>query len=314
MNYFDFWRSSSFITRAVVLLVLAHLIIGGFVHAYWMKTANEQVLRAYFDYEGVPIFLLLAGLQTTFAVRVFRDFSSHSPLGSAWQYIMLGSVCYLGGAIFKHLLAVNSAINPALLLPFAATDERRALFSMVGTVLGGPIMMVLLGTGLYMAIRTYRRLGILSKLKTIDIALIGTSLLYSIIVIIGVILAVRTHPERVTAEQALTWPGDYLLTLLMLEAVFLRRAALEAGWGFVSKVWGTFVAAIFLTSFCSLMNWLTAYSVFTWTQTAFVWYLWYPAAAAFALAPTFQWEAMRTARLRLSKPVEELGLAAFPGR
>jgi len=314
MKRFDFWHSSSLLTRSVFVIVLAHLIVGAFVHAYWINTANDHVLRAYFDYEGVLIFLLLGAMQTTFAVLVFRGFSSHSPLGSAWQYIMLASICYLAGTIFKHLLAVNSAINPATLLPFAATEQTRALFGVVGTVLGGPVMMVLLGTGLYMAIRTYRQLGILSKLKSVDIVLIGASLLYSIIVIVGIVLAVRTHPESVTAQQAMTWPGDYLLSLLMLEAVFLRRAAIEAGWGFVSRIWGAFVAGIFLTSFCSLMNWLTAYGVLTWTQTAFVWYLWYPAAAAFALAPTFQWEAMRTARLRLSKPIEELGLPALPGQ
>ena len=62
------------------------------------------------------------------------------------------------------------------------------------------------------------------------------------------------------------------------------------------------------------MNWLTAYGIFTWTQTAFVWYLWYPALAAFALAPVYQWEAMRTAQLRLAMPVGELGLSVISKR
>jgi hypothetical protein len=58
------------------------------------------------------------------------------------------------------------------------------------------------------------------------------------------------------------------------------------------------------------MNWITAYGVVNWTYTSFVWYLWYPASAAFALAPALQWEATRTAHLRLSKRVEELELPA----
>lgn len=314
MNYFDFWRSSSLISRSVLVIVLAHLVVGVGVHAYWMNTGHEQALRAYFDYEGVPLFLLLGGLQATFAILVFRDFSSRSPLGSAWRYIMLASICYFAGTVLKQWLAANTEINPALYRPFEVTEQTRILFGMVGTVLGGPIMMVLLGSGLYMAIRTYRQLGMLGKLKAVDLMLIGASLIYAVVVICGVVLAVRSHPEGVTAQQALTWPGDYLLSILLIEAVFLRRASVEAGWGYVSRIWGAFVAGIFITSFCSLMNWLTAYGILTWTQTAFVWYLWYPAAAAFALAPTFQWEAMRTARLRLSKPVEELGLPALPGR
>jgi hypothetical protein len=82
------------------------------------------------------------------------------------------------------------------------------------------------------------------------------------------------------------------------------------GWGYVSKVWGAFAAGIFLTSLCSLLNWLTAYGLVDWKQTAFVWYLWYPASAAFALAPAYQWEALRTAEARLADRGEEAELTA----
>ena len=54
----------------------------------------------------------------------------------------------------------------------------------------------------------------------------------------------------------------------------------------------------------------SAIHIFTWQQTSFVWHLWYPASAAFALAPAYQWEAVRTAQLRLRKQVEDLNLSA----
>jgi hypothetical protein len=311
MNHFALRHASSFVARSILVIVIAHLIVGVCVHAYWSATSNEQVLRGYFDYEGIVVFLLFGVLQAYFAIRVFGNFSSHQPLGLAWQYIMLASVCNFIGIVFKHLLAANTAINPAMYTAFGASNQTRQLFGNIGTVLGGPIQMILLGTGLYMAIRAYRQFGMLTRLKALDVVLIGASLLYAIIVIGGVVVAVRSHPDAVTIERGLTWPGDYLISLLLLEAVFLRRAASEMGWGYVSKIWGALVTGIFLTSFCSLMNWLTAYGVFTWTQTAFVWYLWYPASAAFALAPVYQWEAMRTARMRLAKPVDELGLPAI---
>jgi hypothetical protein len=311
MNEFNLRHASSFVARSIMVIVIAHLIVGACVHAYWSATSNEQVLRHYFDYEGVLVFLLFGALQAAFAIMVFRNFSSHQPLGLAWQYIMLASVCNFIGTIFRHLLATNSAINPAMYAEFGASNETRQLFGNIGTVLGGPIQMILLGAGLYMAIRAYRQFGMLTRLKALDIVLIGASLVYSIIVIFGVIVAVKNNPGAVTIERGLTWPGDYLMSLLLLEAVFLRRAASEMGWGYVSKIWGALVTGIFLISFCSLMNWLTAYGVFTWTQTAFVWYLWYPASAAFALAPVYQWEAMRTAQMRLAKPVDELGLPAI---
>lgn len=309
MTLFNFQRPSSFITRLILGVVTVHLMIGAFVHVYWTATANQEVLRLYFDYEGALVFLLFAALQVFFAVYAYREFSSHQGLGPAWLYIMLASICTFTGTVFRHLLAVDSAINPFTYGTLGGNDQLRFLFGNIGTVIGGPIQMILLGTGLYMALRVYRQFGMLAKLKAIDIALIGGAMLYSVIVIFGVVQAVRNNFSAVTVEHALTWPGDYLLSLLLLEAVFLRRSASEMGWGYVSKVWEAFVAGIFITSFCSLLNWLTAYGVFSWTHTAFVWYLWYPASAAFALAPAYQWEAMRTAQSRLAKRVDELELS-----
>jgi hypothetical protein len=305
MNFLRFWDQSSFITRLILGVVTVHLIIGAGVHLYWTASGSGQVLRLYFDYEGVAAFLLFGALQVFCAVAAYREFS-HQPLGAAWLYIMLASICYFLGTICRHLLAVDSGINPIAYGIFGASDQLRGIFGNIGTVLGGPVQMILLAAGLYMALRVYRQLGMLARLKPFDIALFGAAALYSITVLVGIFQAVRNHPSNITVDRALTWPGDYLLTLLLLEAVFLRRSALEMGSGYVSKVWGAFVAGIFLTSFCSLMNWLTAYGILSWTQTAFVWYLWYPASAAFALAPAYQWEAMRTAQLRLAKPLDEL--------
>jgi len=38
--------------------------------------------------------------------------------------------------------------------------------------------------------------------------------------------------------------------------------------------------------------------------------LWYPVSAAFALAPAYQWEAVRTAQTRLGKRLSDLGVPA----
>jgi hypothetical protein len=302
--------ASSFVTRFVFTVLTVHLIVGVFVHSYWSATENETVLRLYFDYEGVLVFLVFAGLQFWLTNSVRRKFSYHEPLGGAWLYLMLASGCLFAGTVLKHLLAVNTALNPLIYSASGSDVHLRSLLGNIGTVVGGPIHMILLGTGLYMALRVYKQLGMLSKLKALDIALIGGAMLYAVIVIVGIVQAIRRDPSSVTAEHALTWPGDYLLSLLLLEAIFLRRSAANSGWGYVSKVWGAFAAGIFLTSFCSLMNWLTAYSILTWKETAFVWYLWYPAAGAFALAPAYQYEAMQTAQIRVTQDLDELQLSA----
>ena len=240
MNRFSLWSSSSLIGRTILVILSVHLVLGACVHGYWMSSSNEVVLHLYFDYLGVPVFLLFGAIQVIFTMQVFRAFSSHQPLGSAWQYLTLSSVCTFVGIIFKHLLSLDRAINPLIFLAGGVTDHTRMFFSNVGTVVGGPIQMVLLGTGLYMAIRAYRQFGMLSRLNTLDKGLVGGSLLYSAVVICGVTMAFKNHPDRITVERALTWPGDCLLSLLLLEAVFLRRAALDMGRGYLSKVWGAF--------------------------------------------------------------------------
>jgi hypothetical protein len=301
--------TSSAITRLVFLVVALHLLIGACVHVSWMATDNSGILHLYFDYEGVLVFLFFAVVQLWFTISVTRRFSYHEPLGAAWFYLSLASSSLFAGTVLRHVLAINTAINPLLYTVYGSDEQLRTVLASVGTVLGGPVYMILLGTGLYFALRVYKRLGFLARLKKIDVILIAGAMLYALVVLFGIFQAVRRDPSGVTVEHALTWPGDYLLSLLLLEAIFLRRSASDSGWGYVSKVWGAFVAGIFLTSFCSLMNWLTAYSVLTWKETAFVWYLWYPAAGAFALAPALQWEAMETAKLRVARRLDELGLS-----
>ena len=195
-------------------------------------------------------------------------------------------------------------------MSLSSGDRFRTVLANVGTVIGGPVYMVLLGAGLYLALRVYKQFGMLARLKAVDLVLIGASMVYAMVVLMGVVQAIRRDPAGVTVEHALTWPGDYLMCVLLIEAIFLRRSAAEMGWGYVSKVWGAFVTGIFLMSFCSLMNWLSAYGILTWVQASFSWYLWYPVSAAFALAPAYQWEAVRTAQRRLEKRISELSLPA----
>jgi hypothetical protein len=304
-----FQRPSSFLSGLILGITTAHLAIGVFVHGFWLIAENDHLLRLYFDCEGTLLLLLFAALQAVLAVSAYREFSPAQPLRLAWMYIMLASIATFIGTVFRHLLAVDIAMNP---LRYAMSDSGvrlHAMFAGIGTVVGGPIQMILLGTGFYIVLRVYRQFGMLAKLKPVDKVLIGVAGLYAAVVIVGIALTIRNHPSTVTSEHALTWPGDYLVSVLLLEAVILRRSSLDMGWGYLSKVWSAFIAGIFLISFCSLMNWLTAFGVFSWVHTAFVWYLWYPASAAFALAPAYQWEAMRTAQARLTKQLDELEMS-----
>lgn len=288
----------------IYLIVIVHLVIGLFVHLRWMTASDDWVLRIYFDYEGVLVFMFMSAVQLVCAIFAYRSFTADEALGTAWFYIMWSSVAGFVGTILKQVFAVNTALNPVAADMFGGSHDARALFGNVGTVIGGPIQLILLGAGLYLALRVYRQLGLRALLKTVDFVLLGATFLYSVAVLIGIVSAIRNSP--ITVERALTWPGDYLLSVLLLEAVFLRRFAAEMGNGYVCKVWSAFAAGVFIFSFCSFMNWLTAYGFMTWEETSFVWYLWYPASAAFALGPAYQTLAIRTAERRLLQELDGL--------
>ena len=174
-----------------------------------------------------------------------------------------------------------------------------------GAVIGGPVQMAFLGCGLFVSLRLYKMFGMGGKLKALDWVLIGSAISYASMVVYGIIGAERLNTSPFTFTRTLTWPNDLLLSILLFEAIFLRRSAMDMGWGYVAKVWGAFAVAIFLTSLGSVLNWLTAYGYCQWMQTAFSWYLWYPVAAAFALGPAYQWEALKTAQVRMEESLEE---------
>ncbi|MBZ5568573.1 MAG: hypothetical protein LAN64_12055 [Acidobacteriia bacterium] len=298
------------LTDWILGIVTAHLLAGICTHTVWLVTGNPSVLRYYFDYQGALILIIFSALEVVLSISAYRQFSSDQPLRLAWLFIILAAVCHFTGVILKHLLAVNSEMNPLHYLTQGWDTQLSDALRRWGGVIGGPTQMALLTCGLFLSLRLYRRCGMLAKPKAVDMVLIGAAMAYSLIVIHGIVVGMWSSTSPVTYGRALTWPNDYLLSVLLLEAIFLRRSALEMGWGYVSKVWSAFAAAIFLTSLCSLLNWLTAYGVLDWKQTAFSWYLWYPASAAFALAPAYQWEALRTAHARLADTVESPGLTA----
>lgn len=298
------------LTNWILGITTAHLLAGICTHTVWLVTGDQSWLRYYFDYQGALILVSFSALEVFLAASAYRQFSPDQPLRSAWWFITAAAVCHFTGAILKHLLAVNSSMNPLHYLAQGWDPHLSDLLGRCGSIIGGPFQMALLTWGLFLSLRLYRKFGMLAKLKAVDMVLIGATMAYAVAVICGVFVGVQNRTAAVTYSHALNWPNDYLLSLLLLEAVFLRRSAVEMGWGYVTKVWGAFAVAIFLTSLCSLLNWLTAYGVLSWQQTAFTWYLWYPASAAFALAPAFQWEALRTAQTRLVDRVGEPELTA----
>ena len=61
------------------------------------------------------------------------------------------------------------------------------------------------------------------------------------------------------------------------------------------QVHRAFSVGIFLLLVGDVMIWATVWGYLPWPWSGLGWFVWIPAAAAFALAPLYQWEAMRSA-------------------
>jgi hypothetical protein len=217
----------------------------------------------------------------------------------AWMLISLAAACHMLGTMLSHLFATDSYFNPLYAFKFGFYTSAKPYLLLLGQALAGPLNMAILACGLLLVLQLYRGLGLLGKLKGLDWGMLGLVSAYSVFVAYTVIRS-RVDASGVAGiVDYLNWSGDPLLCLLLFESIWIRRSLVDMGWGFVSKCWGSFVAAIFLTSMGSMGKWATAYQYIPWPQSSVTWYVWYLASAAFALAPAFQVEASITARARL---------------
>jgi TRAP-type mannitol/chloroaromatic compound transport system permease small subunit len=94
----------------------------------------------------------------------------------------------------------------------------------------------------------------------------------------------------------LLWLSDPLLSLLLIEAILVRRSVIRMGQGLVAKCWGMFVLAIVVTSAGDAAIWASSHNLLSESITALSWYIWFVAAAAFASAPAYQLAAISLTR------------------
>ena len=109
-------------------------------------------------------------------------------------------------------------------------------------------------------------------------------------------VGVAMHRGKVfSAGEILNFPADPLLWVLLAQAMRISRSVERMGAGWISRCYGAFSAGIFLILVGDVMIWATVWGYLPWPWSALGWFVWIPAAVAFALAPLYQWEAMRSA-------------------
>jgi hypothetical protein len=135
------------------------------------------------------------------------------------------------------------------------------------------------------------------SLRTSDfLALAGVGL-YVVFTSTVISLLAKADRQAITLLSFLGWITDPLLCIVLLEALLLRRMVMKMGGGLVERCWTSYSVAILLTAAGDLAFWLLGFRV-RGDAVALSWLVWYPAAAAYALGPAWQLEAIRYAERR----------------
>jgi hypothetical protein len=127
-----------------------------------------------------------------------------------------------------------------------------------------------------------------------DFVVLAAFFIFLIRNVVDVVRAVHAGKQPQIWE-ILGWPVDPLLLVLLIEGFFLFRSSRHLGAGRIGLCWSALSAAVFLTALGDVGSWAANYGYIPWPWSSLTWYVWLPAAAAFARAPAFQLEVIRHA-------------------
>jgi hypothetical protein len=284
------------IVHSILWLTAAHMAVCALIFAQWRATDSDLFIEMFFNYQGSLFFVLCAAAETWLAWCALQQFSQGEPLKNAWLLIALASGYRLIGYIFSKILIGDTYLNPIYWL-FGSQDQ--SFYSMLknfGLFISGPLNMIVLAWGLFLMLRALRRLGFLFRLRTLDYLLISAVAAFTIRQIYEIIVWIQTPHATYDMAKALMWSSDPLLSILILEAIIIRRSAVETGYGLLAKSWTAFAVGIFLTSLGDIGLWATTNHYYIpWPYSSFTWCIWFLASAAYALGPAYQVEAYRRA-------------------
>jgi hypothetical protein len=277
----------------ILLVTGVYLVVGLLTFAIWRATGRDAWVTDFFQIPGAFLLVSLAVIQLWYAVWSVREFSPGQPMRTAWIYIACSAACELAGTACVQVLAADSMTNPLRLS--ARWSGSSAEIRQFGLLAGGTCRFVLLAIGLWWALRVYRESRLMAGLKAVDWALLGLLVTYIVWEAGGMVVAMRygKHPG---VFEILSWPVDPLLCVLLAEAILLFRSVRQMGTGWIGLCWRAMSLGVGLVCLGDILIWAGAYGFVPWPWSALEWYIWLPAAGAFAVAPVYQLEAIYQAR------------------
>jgi hypothetical protein len=278
--------------RWIWILLALHLAVGMIAYLHFLFTGRYDVLGWYFSTAGTLFFLVMTATECCLAIICRSWFDADEPMRLAWAMIACAALARLAGVLLR---AVSDGH-----LPWGYWHQFNQVsgglftnLSQMGLVVGGPLSMAFLAVGLGRVLGIQRKFHLLGSLTRGDKALLFLVVAFSVSQLSINLPLFGSHPSLGTM---LLWLSDPLLSLLLIEAILVRRSVIRMGQGLVAKCWGMFVVAIVVTSAGDAAIWASSHNLLSESMTALSWYIWFVAAAAFASAPAYQLAAISLTR------------------
>ncbi len=285
------WRAGS--PSVIIATTVCYLAAGVVAFLAWQLTGNDAWVIEFFQMPAALLTIWLALLHFWLSLSASRNFAPNDLLRPAWALIAFSAGCQLVGSLLSQVLGVNSRLNPLALQP-GWRESLLPELRRVGLTIGGTLRFALLSVGLHYAVKAYRQSGFRGRLKPIDWALLSLMAAYVARNVVDVTFAFR-QGKHLDAWELLSWPTDPLLGLLLAQGLLLFRSAQQMGSGMVGRCWKAFAVGLFLTALGDVGMWAFGYGYLPLPWASLIWYVWLPAAGAFACAPAFQLEVIRHA-------------------
>jgi hypothetical protein len=297
------WRGLESAPRWIVTFTGAYLLLGIFALYVWCVLAQRFSIEAPSNGAEALSVTAMAATQAWLCLLALRSFQPGAPLRRAWLLILLSAASRTVGGLVVQLLGTAWMLNPL------ASPTQIERIHRTAVVVAEPVQMALLAAGLAVALVVLRRFGFWTRPKAMGWALAGVVLLFGLFRLGETVAAWMAGGPFGAGALALF--RNLVLCVLLLEALLLWQSAASMGRGLVAKCWRAFAIGIFVTGFGEAAFWTIGHYFPGRLVASLEWYVWFPAAAVFALAPAYCVAAVRRATGRVSPPSKRLAVRGF---
>lgn len=275
----------------IVAIAAVHIGLGLGVWVYWQMGGGFGAVRWYFDGPGAIALLGFAVMETALAGLVWSNFNWSQPMWASWGCLTLAGAVRTTGVVVAHILTAPAWLNP--LPDWVGREPLRG----IGLMLTGPGHVLFVVLAMAIALQVYWSEGWKAGLRRVDWIALGAVGLYVLRQMYELVFVYREEFVR-EPYKLWNWVTDPLILVALGLALLLYRTSGGYGsGGLVGRCWAMYALGLFLSAMGDMALWLEWSGRLTWSQISLLtWYIWYPAAAAYAAGPALQWEAARSAR------------------